>query len=82
MDIAYLPSGWALKKIREWLADGETKDTCVRELMVRTGKSADTVERVLGHMQSVNELVLNSSYPGHHAFEDRFEIRAVAPPKK
>jgi hypothetical protein len=22
------------------------------------------------------------SYPGHHDFEDRFEIRAVAPPKK
>jgi hypothetical protein len=66
----------ARKKIREWLTDGQPKDTCVRSLMERTGASAQTIQHVLGLMQSVNEIELSGSYLGTD-FEDHFEIRAI-----
>ena len=74
----YLPDGWTRKRIKEFLADGQTKDTCIRVLVTLTGASADTVQHVLGHMQSVNEIEINGSYRGPD-FEDHFEIRAIPP---
>jgi hypothetical protein len=76
METMYSRDGWARKKINEWLADGEPKDTCVRALIELTGASAEIIQHVLGHMQSVNEIELCGSYLGSD-FEDHFEVRAI-----
>lgn len=74
--MAYSPDGWARKTINEWLADGQPKDTCVRALVTLTGAKAETVQHVLGHMQSANEIEIRGSYRGADS-EDHFEIRAT-----
>jgi hypothetical protein len=74
VQISYSPDGWAEKCIRDMVADGQPKDTSVRELMERTQVSANTVQHVLGHMQSMNEIEVKGSYHGGD-FEDHFEIR-------
>jgi hypothetical protein len=71
----YLPDG-ARKKINECLADGQERDTCVRALVTLTGANAETVQHVLGHMQSVNEIEIEGSYHGGDS-EDHFAIRAI-----
>jgi hypothetical protein len=76
MDTLYSPDGWAQKHIRKMVADGQPKDTSIRELMTLTGASADTVHHVLGHMQSMNEIEVKGSYLGTN-LKDRFEIRKV-----
>ena len=76
--MAYLPDGWTRKRINEWLADGQPKDTSVRALVTLTGASAETVQHVLGLMQSASEIEIKGRYRGADS-EDYFEIRALPP---
>ena len=67
---------WAREKITQSVADGQPKDTSIRELVELTGARTKAVEYALGLLQSVNEIEVYGSYRGPNS-EDRFEIRRV-----